>query len=129
MIVKLEMISGLRVTLERNNNDYRQTDTTPRKAGHPSHISCRSFFEINCSQDETALSCAVLALSGTDTLVSLIPRPTPGHQRLDDRRSPLGASQHKKEKKTFVVNPEERQLGRHLMRWRKKHCSVSAKLC
>ena len=79
-----------------------QTDTTPRKAGHPSHISigirkkCRSLLEINCSQGETALCCTVLALSGTDTLVSLIPRPVPGHQRLDDRRSPLGASQHKK---------------------------------
>ena len=60
---------------------------------------CRSLLEINCSQGETALCCAVLALSGTDTLVSLIPRPVPGHQWLDDRRSPLGASQHKKKKK------------------------------
>ena len=38
---------------------------------------CRSLLEINCSQGETALCCAVLALSGTDTLVSLIPRPVP----------------------------------------------------
>ena len=103
------------------NQGFRQTDTTPRKAGHPSHISiattkkCRSLLEINCSQGETALCCAVLALSGTDTLVSLIPRPVPGHQRLDDRRSPLGASQHKK-KTTLVVSPEERQLGRQLIR-------------
>ena len=77
---------------------------------------CRSLLEINCSQDETALCCAVLALSGTDTLVSLIPRPIPGHQRLDDRRSPLGASQHKKEKNSCRPSPEERQLGRQFMR-------------
>ena len=42
---------------------------------------CRSLLEINCSQGETALCCAMLALSGTDTLVSLIPRPVPGHKR------------------------------------------------
>ena len=50
----------------------------------------------NAHSARTAPCGAVLALSGTDTLVSLIPRPVPGHQRLDDRRSPLGASQHKK---------------------------------
>ena len=43
------------------------------------------------SEGETALCSAVLALIGTDTMVSLIPRPVPGHQRLDARRSPLGA--------------------------------------
>ena len=55
----------------------------------------------NAHSARTAPCGAVLALSGTDTLVSLIPRPVPGHQRLDDRRSPLGASHHKKKKKNF----------------------------
>ena len=31
------------------------------------------------------------------------------------------------QKKNLVVSPEERQLGRQLIRWRKKYCSVSAK--
>ena len=68
---------------------------------------CRSLLEINCSQGETALCCAVLALSGTDTLVSLIPKPAPGHQRLDDRRSPLSASQHKKKEKKLLSSVQK----------------------
>ena len=82
----------LLLLFRHSRDDDRQTDTTPRKAGHPSRISIATTKKCNCSQGETALCCAVLALSGTDTLVSLIPRPVPGHQRLDDRRSPLGAS-------------------------------------
>ena len=70
------------------------------------------FWRTNCSQGETALCCAVLALSGTDTMVSLIPRLVTGHQRLDDRRSPLGASQQTlpiKKSLTFIsigVSPQ-----------------------
>ena len=116
---------------EEKNCSDRQTQLHGKRVTRVTFQSqlrkkCGSLLEINCSQGETALCCAVLALSGTDTLVSLIPRPVPGHQRLDDRRSPLGASQHKKGKK-LVVSPEERQLGRQLIRWRKKYCSVSAK--
>ena len=39
---------------------------------------------------------AVLALSGTGAVVSVIPKTVPWHQRLDKSRSPLGASQPKK---------------------------------
>ena len=70
----------------------------------------RSLLEINCSQGETALCCAVLALSGTDTLVSLIPRPVPGQQRLDDRRSPLGTSQHKKKRKKKLLSSVQKNV-------------------
>ena len=54
--------------------------------------------EKNSSQSETALCSAVVAQSGTDTMVSMIPWPVPGHQRLDARQSPLGASQHAEKK-------------------------------
>ena len=54
--------------------------------------------EKNSSQSETALCSAVVAQSGTDTMVSMIPWPVPGHQRLDACQSPLGASQHAKKK-------------------------------
>ena len=50
----------------------------------------------NAHSARTALCSAVLALSGTGTMVSVIPRPVPRHQRLDTRRSPLRASQPKK---------------------------------
>ena len=60
----------------------------------------------NAHSARTALCGAVLALSGTGAMVSVIPRPVPWHQRLDNRRSPLGASQPKKtikkKKKTFI---------------------------
>ena len=69
---------------------------SPESHFNHNYEKIRSLLEINCSQGETALCCAVLALSCTDTLVSLISRPVPGHQRLDDCRSPLGASQHQK---------------------------------
>ena len=57
----------------------RQTDTTPRKAGHVSIATTKKvparFLEINCTQGETALCCVVLALSGTDTIeVRWVPR-------------------------------------------------------
>ena len=42
-----------------------------------------AFGEINSSQSETALCSAVLAQSGTDAIVSMIPWPVPGHQQLD----------------------------------------------
>ena len=42
------------------------------------------------SEREAALCSAVLALSGTDTMVSLIPRPMPGHQRLDTMSKSAG---------------------------------------
>ena len=57
------------------------------------------FRRVNISQSETALCNAVLAQSGTDAMVPLVPWPVPGHQRLDARQSPLGASQHAKKKK------------------------------
>ena len=50
----------------------------------------------NAHSARTALCGAALALSGTGAMVSVIPRPVPWHQRLDNRRSPLGASQQKK---------------------------------
>ena len=53
----------------------------------------------NAHSARTALCGAVLALSGTGAMVSVIPRPVPWHQRLDNRRSPLGASQPKKQQK------------------------------
>ena len=53
----------------------------------------------NAHSARTALCGAVLALSGTGAMVSVIPRPVPWHQRLDNRRSPLGASQPKKTSK------------------------------
>ena len=53
----------------------------------------------NAHSARTALCGAVLALGGTGTMVSVIPRPVPWHQRLDNRRSPLGASQPKQTKK------------------------------
>ena len=56
----------------------------------------------NAHSARTALCGAVLALSGTGAIVSVIPRPVPWHQRLDNRRSPLIASQPKKQKKTFI---------------------------
>ena len=58
----------------------------------------------NARSARTALGGAMLALSGTGAMVSVIPRPVPWHQRLDNRRSPLGASQPKKKtiKKTFI---------------------------
>ena len=55
---------------------------------------CLSLLESNSSQSEAALCCAALAQSGTDAMEPLIPRPVPGHQRLDARQSPLSASQH-----------------------------------
>ena len=80
-----------------------KTTTTPRKASHSSRFrqlqkSAYRFGKKNSSQSETAHSSAVLAQSGTDTMVSMIPWPVPGHQRLDARQSPLGASQHAKKK-------------------------------
>ena len=51
---------------------------------------------LNAHSARTALRGAMLALSGTGTMVSVIPRPVPWHQRLDNRRSPLAASQPKK---------------------------------
>ena len=56
----------------------------------------------NAHNARAALCGAVLALSGTGTMVSVTPRPVPWHQRLDNRRSPLCASQLKKQKKTFI---------------------------
>ena len=55
---------------------------------------CPSLEVVNISQSETALRSAVLAQSGTDAMVPSAPWPVPGHQRLDSRQSPLGASQH-----------------------------------
>ena len=94
---------------------YRQAKTTtPRKArSHESHSAatkkCLSLLEINSSQRDAALCSAALAQSGTDVMVSLIPRPVPEHQRLDARQSPLGASQHaifffKKKKNTLHIS-------------------------
>ena len=60
--------------------------------------SAYRFRSVNISQSETALCTAVLAQSGTDAMVPLVPWPVPGHQRLDARQSPLGASQHAKKK-------------------------------
>ena len=42
-----------------------------------------AFGEIFSSQSKTALCSAVLAQSATDAIVSTIPWPVPGHQRLD----------------------------------------------
>ena len=50
----------------------------------------------NAHSARAALCGAVLALCGTGAMGSVIPRPVPWHQRLDNRRSPLGASQPKK---------------------------------
>ena len=47
------------------------------------------------SERETALCSAVLALSGTDTMASMIPWPMPGHQRLDTPSDSAGCSQQK----------------------------------
>ena len=52
--------------------------TTPTKArSHESHSAatkkCRSLMEINSSQRDTALCSAVLAQSGTDVMLPLIP--------------------------------------------------------
>ena len=47
------------------------------------------------------------AVQGTDAMVPLEPWPVPGHQRLDARQSPLGASQHAK-KKTFFFKKQKR---------------------
>ena len=40
------------------------------------------FWRDNSSQSETALRSAVLAQSGSDAIVSMIPWPVPGHQQL-----------------------------------------------
>ena len=78
--------------------EWQDKTTTPRKArSHESHSAatkkCPSLLEINNSRRDTALCNAVLAQSGTDVMVPLIPWQVPGHQRLDARQSPLGASQ------------------------------------
>ena len=70
--------------------------TTPQKAGHPSRVRQQpkkylSLLEVSSSQSETALCSAMLAQSGTDAMVSLVPWPVPGHQRLDARQKPLMA--------------------------------------
>ena len=75
------------------------TTTIPRKAGNssrsqPLQKSTYRFMGVNISQSETALCSAVLAQSGTDAMVPLVPWSVPGHQRLDALQSPLGASQH-----------------------------------
>ena len=71
------------------------------KQGHTNRIQqlqkkCLSLWEVNSSQRDTALCSTVLAQSGTDAMVPLIPWPVPGHQRLDAYQSPLGAMQHAK---------------------------------
>ena len=66
-------------------DDDRQTDTSPTKAG------LSRLRRSNAHSARTALCGAVLALSDTGTMVSVIPRPVPWHQRLDNRRSCLAA--------------------------------------
>ena len=46
----------------------------------------------NAHSARTALCGAMLAVSGTGMMVSVILKPVPWHQRLDNRRNPLGAS-------------------------------------
>ena len=58
----------------------------------------------NAHSARTALCGAVLASSGTGTMVSVIPRPVPRHQRLDARRSPLGCLAAKKKLKPSLAS-------------------------
>ena len=72
--------------------------TTPSNSRRSQQLrkSTHSFWRVNISQSETALCGAMLAQSGTDAMVPLVPWPVPGHQRWDARQSPLGALQHAK---------------------------------
>ena len=72
----------------------RQTDTTPRKAGHMnrafSNTKCLELLEIECSQSENGtLQC------GAGPEWHGKPFFSAGHQRLDTCRCPLVASQQK----------------------------------
>ena len=98
----------------------RQDNNSVQKAGNSRRSrslqkSAYRFRRVNISQSETALCSAVLAQSGTDAMVALVPWPVPGHQRLDARQSTAGCLAARK-KKTLVISPEERQLGRQLKR-------------
>ena len=89
---------------------HRQTDTTPRKAGHMSRIQQHNkkcalkFWRTDAHKPRTALCSTVLACSDTVTVAWSIPWPVSGHQRLDTCRCPLSASQQKKQslKKQFT---------------------------
>ena len=81
----------------RQDNDSAQKASNSRRS-RLLQISAYRFRRVNISQSETALCSAVLAQRGTDAMVPLVPWPVPGHQRLDVRQSPLGASQHAKKK-------------------------------
>ena len=86
-----------RQQLRSESRKLSSQSTTTKKSAY-------RFWRVNISQSETALCSALLAQSGTDAMVPLVPWPVPGHQRLDARQSPLGASQHvKKERNMWIV--------------------------
>ena len=122
-IIKMAKLANM----EHGEDKTRQQDNNSvQKAGNSRRnrlLQKRAyrFKRVNSSQRETALCSAVLAQSGTDAMVPLVPWPVPGHQRLDAGQSPLGASQHEKKKRTSTWQPINKGW------WRKTYCSVSAK--
>ena len=81
----------------------RQTDTTPRKAGHMnrafSNTKCLELLEIECSQSENGtLQC------GAGPEWHGKPFFLAGHQRLDTCRCPLVASQQKTAKHQMPID-------------------------
>ena len=94
---------GLDVAMPRQDNNSTESKVT--QVASTATKKCLSLLEINSSQRDTALCSAMLAQSGTHAMVPLIPWLVPGHQRLDARQSPLGASQHAKKlffKKLYI---------------------------
>ena len=114
-MLKLFLLEGLLIGV------CSQTDNSPTKADHSSlnmkNYSKKSALRLrrsNAHSARTALCGAVLALSGTGAMVSVIPRPVPWHQRLDNRRSPLGASQ---QQKTFFFKKKKPSLASTISRF------------
>ena len=114
----------------------RQTDTTPRKAGRPSHISIATTKKVPFAfggqlltgRDGTLLRSAG-PLSGTDTLVSLYRGQylgTSGWTTVEVRWVPRSTRKEKKHssrqsRRTSTWPPIDKGW------WRKKYCSISAK--
>ena len=76
-----------------------------------SYKKCLIAFGETSSQSETALCSAVVAQSGTDAMVPLVPWPVPGHQRLDIPSESAGCLAARKKKKRDTL-----ELGRQLTR-------------
>ena len=104
--------------LSRAQRQRRQDKTTtPVESRNSQEKTTKSLYPVLLEKNKhkkasTALCSAVLTQSGTDAMVPSVPWPVPGHQRLDARQSPLGASQHAKKssRKNNCGSHTERRL-------------------